>query len=191
MPLLFICASILFGRFWIIFIFIFIFIITLNSLLGRLPVSLFVWSYGFFIIFLHLLHVFLSFQLVWFIVFAISFLLVARSCSSCLWSLPQWVGMPLCLERVSSWGDWCLSSWVQLGFVSLEGSATFSGFFFFFWAGGSLVWHGLGQPAANGQCCILVQLIIWYEASDAELASLWVGLGLRAEMETFKRLLTD
>lgn len=42
MPLLFICASILFGRFWIIFT-----TITLNSFLGRLPVSLFIWSYGF------------------------------------------------------------------------------------------------------------------------------------------------
>jgi len=58
--ILFIYASILFLRFWIIFT-----IITLNSFSGRLPMSSpFVWSCWFFTMLLHLLYVSLSFHFV-------------------------------------------------------------------------------------------------------------------------------
>ena len=58
--ILFIYASILFLRFWIIFT-----IITLNSFSSRLPMSSpFVWSCWFFTMLLHLLYVSLSFHFV-------------------------------------------------------------------------------------------------------------------------------
>ena len=114
---LFICNSILFSRFWIIFT-----IIILNSLSGRFPISsscLVLWA---FILFLYLLGIPLSLHFVYIAVFGVAFLYSGSLWSSLYCGISSlWVGLDGWLVNVS-WLEKLVSVfwWVELDFFSLE-----------------------------------------------------------------------
>ena len=113
---LFICNSILFSRFWIIFI-----IIILNYFSGRFPFSSsFVWLGGHFScsficwLFLYLFILFRLLCLGW------PFCILVVCGSFLLWRFSQWVGLDVCLVEVCwLWKLVLVFWWVELDFFSL------------------------------------------------------------------------
>ena len=173
---LFIHASILFSRFWIIFS-----IITLNSRPGRLPFSSsFVLSFGF------LPCSFICYMFLWLFIW---FNLLCLGSPFCrlegqvpliVESAPRGWGWTSALWRFSGW-------WMELDLVSLKGSAMSSSAF---WCvcGFGMLW------AAVLLMCRVVLLSCWRIAMEhlsLELADLRVGFDLSVEMETFGRALIN
>jgi len=172
------CVSLLLPRFWIIFP-----IFTLNYFSGGLPASSsFVYLVGV-TMFLHLLHVSLSFYFVY-----VCHLLSAgwKNIVPLICGVfPPWVGLDL--AKLSWLGGLVLVFlWLELYFVFLKGSAMSSSVFGGFWGFGML----LGRLSANRI------LFLFYWKFDLrhlalELAVLWVEPGLRVVTEAFVKALTD
>ena len=113
---LFICNSISFSTFWIIFT-----IIIWNSLSGRFPISssLVWWA---FILFLYLLGIPLSLHLVYISVFGVGFPYSGSLQSSLYYGVSSlWVGLYQWFVKVSWLGKLVsVFWWVELDFFSLE-----------------------------------------------------------------------
>ena len=184
---LYICASILFLRFWIIFT-----TVTLNSFSGALPISSsFVWSCE---------------------VLPCSFICCMFRCLFILFNL-LCLKSPLCQpESHSSSQLWSLSPvgetgpvicgflvwgglvpvfwWMDLGLVSLKGSVMSNSVFWGTYRFGM----ALGSLSIWGQFCVPILLNVWQEASST--GACWplgvgVGLGLSVEMEASGRGLVN
>ena len=114
---LFICNSILFSRFWIIFT-----IIIQNSLSGRFPISSSCLAWWAFILFLYLLGIALFLHLVYIAVFGMAFLYSGSLWSSLYCGVSSlWVGLDRWLVKVSWLGKLVsVFWWVELDFLSLE-----------------------------------------------------------------------
>ena len=115
---LFICNSILFSRFWIIFT-----IIIWNYLSGRFPIfsSFVLFGVHLFCLFLYLLGIPLSLHLVYIAEFGVAFLYSGSLWSSLYCGISSlWVGFYQCLVKVSWLGRLMSVFWVELDFFSLE-----------------------------------------------------------------------
>jgi len=171
LPILFLCHLPIFPIF------------TLNYFSGGLPASSsFVYLVGV-TMFLHLLHVSLSFYFVY-----VCHLLSAgwKNIVPLICGVfPPWVGLDL--AKLSWLGGLVLVFlWLELYFVFLKGSAMSSSVFGGFWGFGML----LGRLSANRI------LFLFYWKFDLrhlalELAVLWVEPGLRVVTEAFVKALTD
>ena len=163
--ILFIYASILFLRFWIIFT-----IITLNSFSGRLPMSSpFVWSCWFFTMLLHLLC-FSVFSFCLINVFGVSFPPLAR------------LQVPFTCEVCSPGWGWTSVLW------RLPGRGETGACFL---VSGSRSCLAEGQ--CHIQWCVwsVCELGMAFGSSGTGACWPWVGLGVSSKMEAFERALTD